>query len=228
MKAGGLQAILDSFTAHLRLTPSAGSWGDAGPTNADASAAGCSIRSFDIQLLALTSLTNCVEINSDARQALSDLSLPGPSLSSTGTNALPCKSAEGQTMPICAFLVAYLQLHSFTFKEDLQLDLLDASPLPLSSPTGDSQSSVHSSDDMVPADLGSIQAEINPNASQLNLERPVSNGQDDSVVGSNVVEDLVLAGYTCLLLGCLMRDHSTNYATICGLLPNAGNKVPPD
>lgn len=106
---------------------------------------------FDVQILALTILANCVEINSDARQVLASLTIEGQGGGGDrqqGGSQGDKRRARGTAIPACAFLVQFLMQHAATFADALAREIGDTESdyradghtkvLPVSSITSDS------------------------------------------------------------------------------------------
>ena len=118
---GGLRAVMDCFASR-----------DGMPAAAPASSASASTSSvFDVQILALTILANCVEINSDARQALASLAIEeqggggGGGVRQQGGRHGGKRRVRDTTIPACAFLVHFLMQHAATFADALAREIGD-------------------------------------------------------------------------------------------------------
>ena len=200
--------------------------------------------SFDVKLLALNALTNCVERGDGARARVGGLAV---ALEGAGARALSSSSssplvvvpaaaaagggggggaggkkrrgaepaAEETTTPMVRFLAQYLLLRVRPFRAQLAKALID----PEAAGQGRGQGGGRK-EEVVVIDDSSDEASASASAGAAPPPPQDEEGPaGEELLGDEQAEQLVLAGYTSLLLGCLMRAHPANRAEALAALP---------
>ncbi len=218
--------------------------------------------SFDVKLLALNALTNCVERGEGARARVGELAVAlapvsdaaafscplaiipaaaaaAAAASAAATSPPACKGGKGKrgvtaaaaaaeaagaaTTPMVRFLAQYLLLRVRPFRDQLAKALIVEDEGGGGGGGQQQQQGQGGGEVVVIDDDSSAASEVEPAAAAARAGAGAGAGEEEGeeeLFGDEQAEQLVLAGYTALLLGCLMRAHPGNRAEALSALPS--------